>query len=744
MLALAAPASAAQIDIPPPPGSYSFGWYVTVLPNGNFVVQDPSAGDSGEGAIYLYSPAGTLISTLKGSSAGDSVGIEPIVVLPNGNFLVPSYFWSNGSAQRAGAVTWVNGTTGLDGAISPANSLVGSSTDDEVGSDIVVLANGNYVVATWSWDNSGVPHAGAATFGSADGGVHGVVSAANSLVGVSAYDSVGVSVVPLANGNYLVASPFWSNGGIASAGAVTWANGQTGIVGTISAQNSLVGSTADDLLGAYDSEIRVWPLSNGNAVIVSPDWDNGTIVDAGAATWIDGTTGLTGTISDANSLVGASAGDLVGEAGGYFGFTELPGGRYAVLTPDWSSAGTAHVGAITWGDIAVGIRGVVSSSNSLVGSTAQDLLAARIFTLDDGNWVVGSPRWSNGSTLWVGAATWIDAGAPLVGAISTATSLVGTTAYDEVGQLIVALHDGRYVVASPQWHNGDAYSAGAATWIDRDGPRTGNVSAANSLVGPSAGDGVGSDVVVLSNGNYLVSSSSWSRDGVQAAGAVTWARGDTGIAGAVSTLNSLVGDTEYDFVGDEVQPLPSGNAVVSSGAWHGGLGAITWIDGNAGLMGTVSAQNSLVGRAVFEGIGNVTVFNGSGNYLVADPDWNSDGTGDMAGAVVWVDGRTGIVGEISAANALVGAEPLAGLGNTVTTVGNGNAVVTARNSVTLMRGTSASIGTVNGANSALNPYDHGASSFDYDSARDRLVVGWFLDNYVSIFQAESLFKSGFD
>lgn len=743
LLALTVPASAAQIDIPGPPGSLSFGWHVTALPNDNIVVQDPSAGDSGEGAVYLYSPAGTLISTLKGGSPEDSVGYDPVIVLPSGNFLVASSFWNNGNAQRAGAVTWVDGVNGLDGVVSPANSLVGSSTDDQVGDDIVVLANGNYVVATWSWDNGSVLDAGAATFVPADGSVHGAVSAANSLVGVSAYDSVGGNVVALANGNYLIVSSFWSNGELASAGAVTWASGEVGIIGTISAQNSLVGSTAGDSVGASDYWNNTWPLSNGNAVVVSPAWDNGAIVDAGAATWVDGATGLTGTISQTNSLVGGSAGDRIGEAGGYFGFSELPGGHYAVLTPSWSATGASHVGAITWGDTAVGVRGVVSSSNSLVGSAEQDLLAAQVFALRDGNWVVGSPRWSNGGALSAGAATWIDASAPLVGAISPANSLVGTTASDAVGESIVALNDGRYVVASPAWDSGNIVRAGAVTWVDQKGPHSGSVSAANSLVGSSPGDGVGSNVVALSNGNYLVLSSGWNRDGVEQAGAVTWARGDTGIVGPVSTLNSLVGDAQFDYVGDEAVPLSNGNAVAFTAFWHGGLGAVTWINGETGRAETVSAQNSLIGSSISEGIGFVRALNGSGNYLVAAENW-SNGNNDSAGAVAWGNGRSGIAGEISAANALVGTEPSEAVGHTVTTVGNGNAVVTGRDSVTVVRGTSASVGPVSSENSALNHFNRSAASWDYDAERDRLVVGWFQDNYISIFQAETLFKNGFD
>jgi hypothetical protein len=736
---LARPASGIQIDIPPPPGAHTFGWQVTVLPNHNIVIQDPSAGDSFAGAVYLYSPSGTLISTLRGSVSGDSVGYDRIIVLPSGNFLVPSRDWHNGSAQRAGAVTWVNGTTGLEGFVSPANSLVGSSENDQVGSNIVLLANGNYVVASENWTNNGAFQAGAATFVPADGSVHGAVSAANSLVGETAQDYVGAGVVALTNGNYIVVSRYWSNGEILGAGAVTWANGQTGIAGAVSAQNSLVGSTAFDSVGGYDIENRVWALSNGNAVVVSPMWDNGAIADAGASTWIDGTKGLTGPISAANSLVGASASDRVGEeTGNYYGFAELPGGRYAVQTPRWNNEQDRHVGAITWGDIAVGIHGVISSANSLVGATSHDLFAARVFALDDGNWVVGSPQWSNGNVQSVGAATWIDGSAPLVGAITAENSLIGTTGFDEVGTSITALRDGRYVVASPAWHNGDVYQAGAATWVDREGPRNGVVSAANSLVGSTETDSVGSNIVVLTNGNYLVATPQWSRDGVIYVGAVTWARGDTGITGAVSTQNSLVGDSERDRVGSAVHPLSNGNAVVSSTGWHG-LGAATWIDGATGRIDTVSAQNSLVGDVFLEGLGNVVAFNGTGNYLVMNQNWN-----EHAGAVAWGNGHLGLVGEITAANTLVGTGSFGGIGNEITMVGNGNALAPGDASVTLVRGASPTVGPVNSENSALNAFGHRASSFDYDATRDRLVVGWFQDNYVSIFQTETLLEDGFE
>jgi hypothetical protein len=736
LLASIGVAQAHQIDIPAPPGSHGVN-IVAVLPNGNFVAADSSAGDANQGAVYLYSPSATLISTLRGNAPNDAVG--GVIVLPSGDFLVATPTWHNGDVQSAGAVTWVDGTHGLEGVVTAANSLVGSSEYDEVGHTIVVLANGGCVVATPGWRNGTAQQAGAATFVPADGGVHGEVSAANSLVGVSPYDSVGASVVPLTNGNYLVVSQFWTNGDVVSAGAVTWGSGKTGIAGTISAANSLVGTTARDRVGAEQKfYAAVWPLPNGNAVVISPDWDNGTIADAGAATWIDGAAGLAGPLSEANSLVGTTADDHLGAGGLGYGFAVLPGGRYAVISSGWSAPGAAHVGAITWGDAAAGVRGVVSASNSLVGSSARDLTLARVFALSDGNWVVGSPYWSNADVMEVGAATWIDGNAPLVGAISTANSLVGTSPADQVGTSVAALRDGRYVVASPTWNNASVAQAGAVTWVDPASTRVGTVSAANSLVGSTPGDAVGTDVTVLANGNYLVLSPHWINDGATRAGAVTWARGVTGVAGPVSPDNSLVGDAAEDYVGELAVPLANGSAVTLSPLWHGERGAATWIDGETGRSGIVSAANSLIGSAGFQTLSSVVAFDGTGNYLVVDPDWN-----DLLGAVAWGDGRDGLVGEISAANSLVGTSGR-GVARDVVSVANGNVLVAGDASVTLVRGTSPTVGTPSAADSALNPLGHAPGTYVYDAARDRVFVGWRSDDHFSIFQTESLLKDGFD
>src|SRR5258707_13107402 len=110
------------------------------------------------------------------------------------------------------------------------------------------------------------------------------------MVGTNSGD-VGGAVAPLSNGNYVVDSPFWNG----LRGAVTWGNGSTGITGTISDANSLVGSNAYDVVGE-----SVTPLSNGNYLVVSSGWNGGR----GAVTWCNGSTGIKGMVSDGTSLVG--------------------------------------------------------------------------------------------------------------------------------------------------------------------------------------------------------------------------------------------------------------------------------------------------------------------------------------------------------------------------------------------------------------------------------------------------------
>ena len=332
------------LDISGPSGSGQFGYTAGVLNNGNYLVSDPLYDDGATqdvGAVYLYSSNGTLISTLKGSTSGDKVGLY-IRVLTNGNAVVVSPFWDRGPLADAGAVTWINASSGLNGVVSQQNSIVGSSAYDRVGS----------------------------------------LNAGNLL-----------GIVLLSNSNYVVVSPDWDDGSASDVGAVTWASGTSSTGSVVGPSNSLVGTTADDRIGQrflnnggtyIASGLGVRGLLNGNYVVTSPAWDNGSTVDAGAATWCDGTTGRVGAVSQANSLVGTTAIDQVGSNGIF----TLSNGNYTVQSDRWANGNQAYAGASTFVNGSSGSpTGPVSNTNSFVGKAFYQIGSGQIVELSTGNYV---------------------------------------------------------------------------------------------------------------------------------------------------------------------------------------------------------------------------------------------------------------------------------------------------------------------------------------------------------------------
>ncbi len=301
-----------------------------------------------------------------------------------------------------------------------------------------------------------------------------MITSANSLVGNHTYDNVAESITALTNGNYVVCSSSWSNGTITFTGAATWANGAIGLTGVVSSTNSLIGSALTDQVGD-----QCTALTNGNYVVGSKGWNNGT----GAATWGNGLSGVTGVVSSANSLVGDQTGELVG-----YNITALKNGNYVVSDPWWDNGNTKDVGVVTWGNGASGVKGVVSSSNSLVGSQDSDLIGYDIIALNDGNYVVESPSWANGGIGRAGAVTWEKGDISVTGIISPANSLVGSSNTDIIGEMVTPLKDGSYVVWSQYWHSG-ALAVGAVSWGDHAIPLIGPINANNSVLGQAANGG---------------------------------------------------------------------------------------------------------------------------------------------------------------------------------------------------------------------------------------------------------------
>jgi hypothetical protein len=813
--------AAFSFDIPGPPNSGIFGETVTVLPNGNFVVTDPDYPfytnyTEAKGAVYLYNPDGVLISRLAGDRVGNSVGSGGITVLANGNYVVNSPFWDSATTDGVGAVTWCSQATGCNGTVSALNSLVGSSSGDLVGyAGVTALANGNYVVSSSRWRNGSVLWAGAVTWGNGAGGTTGVVSALNSLVGSHANDWVGDAtkggVIALKNGNYLVLDYLWDNGSAVDAGAVAWGNGAGGTAGAVSALNSLVGSTANDNVGDTFWG-RLIELTNSSYVVVSPSWDlDGTHANTGAVTWGSGTAGVSGPISASNSLVGNSANV---SPGAHFEVTVLTNSNYVVTNSYWSPDGTnAAWGAVTWGSGATGVSGQISASNSLVGSAASDNVGSGNFfgdggviALNNGNYVVNSYWWND-----QGAVTWGNGASGVTGPVSISNSLVGTQGASDV----VALANGNYAASSPCWYdktpgsiyvsavtwgNGTTGTTGevstanslvsvdtgnclgtdgglvaltngnyvwinlgiGVTWVNGSHVTTGVVSIANSLVGGEADDEVGGGlygggVKALANGNYVVISPGWDNGGVEDAGAVTWGDGANGTTGLVSALNSLVGSTANDELGSTgsdgaVTVLANGNYVVSAPQWdNGGMvdaGAVAWGNGAGGTIGPLSASNSLVGSTASDRVGNGSFWGDpgvtalpNGSYIVNSPKWAGPAG---QGAVTWGDGTSGLAGAVSASNSLVNTCPVDPYcGSEITAYPDGGASIhlpkwnigSRYGAVSLMAcGPVATVGPVGMSNSVLGRAANGGSSMvsGYVASRPQLIVGRPKDNKVTI------------
>jgi hypothetical protein len=602
---------------------------IIVLGSGHFVVLSPQwdngAADSAGAVTWGNAATGvngvvSAANSLVGNSTGSFVGSHGVTKLVNGNYVVRSPAWRNGTVVGVGAVTWGNGLSGVSGAVTVSNSLIGSTQFDEIGSfdsgflnyGVTALSNGNYVVSSKAWNNGAVIDAGAVTWGNGLSGTSGVVSPVNSLVGSSDDDRVGhFGVTALSNGHYVVASSEWSNGATRRVGASTWGNGTGGTVGAVSPANSLIGSVTDDHVG-----YRTTALNNGHYVVISYAWNHSSVLNTGAVTWVNGSASFSGVVNSENSTIGARTNDQVGRSG----VTALNNGNYVIQSPFWDDGAVQNVGAATWRNGSVNTSGVVSAVNSIVGSSVDDYVSrtdpgvsSGVTALANGNYVVVSSAWDRIPIANAGAVTWCNGSTGLTGIVSSANSLIGSAAGDYIGDLgVIALSNGNYVTVSSSWNNGIEQYVGAVTWGNGVLGTTGFVSESNSLTGTAAYDQIGSSgVTALANGSFVIASSFWRHGSVLQVGAATWSGGSAANSGAISSLNSLIGTTPSDAVGNKgVTPLSDDLYVVRSSGWNNGgiaaAGAITVLSAGANSGAVITAANSIPGLVA--GAGNTLVY----------------------------------------------------------------------------------------------------------------------------------------
>lgn len=789
-----------------PIGSVAFGQNVTILPNGNFVVIDAQASSSGiyhTGAVYLYNGASkTQISVMRGSQAGDEIGSNGITILPDGDFLVSSpkwnlggvidagavtlcsrtsgcpntpsaanslvgsqtndgvgsyyisiinnnfYYiasptWDNGSAANAGAITFCRTEIACTGAISAGNSLVGSSLNDQIGqSSIYTIPNGGLVIANSQWDNSGVVNAGAVRFCSAADSCYGANTPTNSLVGSTSEDRVGGSIAVLSNGDYLVRSSDWSDGLLDNVGAITWCSQAGGCTGNVSFSNSLIGQHANDQIGSG----WIVQLDNGKYVVLSPNWDRGSISDAGAATWCS-SNGCSGYITNTNSLVGSTNGDQVGLKGIHL----INSDKYLILSPKWDYGGTADIGAATWCSNSGGCVDEISPVNSLTGSQAGDGLEMDASSsLDAHTYIVMFPNWDNSSTPNAGAVKWCHNNTGCFGAITTEDSLVGSHANDQVGLFGTEIGGGRYILANYNW-NGTAAGAGAVTICSNPSGCSGVVSSSNSLVGSNAGDHIGAGSFNWNANALIFRNDQWHYGTAANAGALTFCRFDnlSACTGAVSTSNSLIGTHENDMVAYEnFMFLANGNYIAISTHWAG-VGAVTFCNGSSGCTAAVSAGNSLVGNSDEDGVGFRVRELANGNYVITSPYWNFGALND-AGAITFCSGTAGCQGNITTNNSLIGSSSGDELGPWwIETLDNGDYLVQnpfldhggLQNSgnVVWCDGNSGCLGRVANFPRGVNgstAQGGNTMTYAYDPVNQQVVVGRPADNIVTILSAQ--------
>jgi hypothetical protein len=432
-------------------------------------------------------------NSLYGETVGDSVGLEA-TVFPDSSFVIQSYKWHDHN-KTVGAVTFcasVSDARCFGQPVSTTNSLTGYLDGQRVGdSKVITLTDGGYAVGSTYWVKAiGTTQVGAVTYCSVAGGASSctgkVVSETNSLVGTQTRDAVGTDLIALPNGGFVVRSPNWSS----YRGAVTFCNSGPACMGTsVSAANSLVGtSTGVDINGGDQiGSTSVVRMNDGGYLVSSPFWDNGAVDKAGAVTYCP-STGCVGTVVTTTSLVGTHARDQVG-----FGNSIVfANGSYVALSSLWSSSVGAKTYAATFCSSGTACAGqAVTTANSLVGSRAGDtsnLNYLQAYPLSNGGYLVGTWNWSNGSANGAGAVTFCPAGG-CVGIVSATNSLIGTHTNDGIGYDAREVADELYVVPVSTWVSDTVAEVGAIALCSIDTGCLGPMTPANSAIGTAGGDG---------------------------------------------------------------------------------------------------------------------------------------------------------------------------------------------------------------------------------------------------------------
>lgn len=590
------------------------------LPNGNILIVDSyysSEGISRRGRVLLLNPDGSIRATLLGAGVEDQIGSGGATVLSNGNVVVQSPLVDS-AVLDSGAVTWMSGAATGTRVVSPSTSVVGTTAGARIGVLMLSLESGDYIVADIAGGRL-IKFSGDMPFAGAIGAFAGVTSSVTDLVDVSA--------LSLPNGDIVLTMPKFRGG----TGAVSrWASAN--FQGEVSEATAMIGRRTGDLVGSGGVTV----LNNGNFVICSPNVSaSGSMLNAGAATFVTANGTLTGNISADNSLIGANADDHVCSGG----IVKLrDSANYVVVSPDFQMSG-ARSGAATWARGTAGLTGIVSPTNSLVGVSRAGTFAVNnlsVVPLATGNYAVmfsGTGATLQDDPLTGGPVLLGSRDAGISGRPTSANAVFVRDASRETDALY-ALSGGGFAVYR------EMFTAEYAAIHSYDG-RTltpGEALSSSALLIRRPGS-----VVPLSNGTFAVISSV----GFPSSDSWITRRSDASTASLIAgSENSVLAPTSSI----SVVALPNASAVVKAPFYDSGRGLWSWLPTTT-WTGTIDRSNAVIGTDVTHSLGSDEIIPFSDGSFLAVARANS-------GAVCEYSGNGPISGGVNPAYCFIGTIPL--------------------------------------------------------------------------------------
>ena len=374
-------------------------------------------------------------------------------------------------------------------------------------------------------------------------------------------------------------------------------------------------------LDSFNYPISVKALGNNNFVLYSPYQDENGVSNAGSVRLINGNTG--------EQIGPALAGDVEDDRLGDPGITVLGNNNFVVASYLDDEGGVVDAGSVR---LISGSTGVQIGA-ALVGDTAGDVVGfGSVRALGNDNYVVSSSRDDENGVIDAGAVRLMNGS---TGGQIGAT-LAGDLPSDHLGSSgTIALSNNNYVVPSEDDDEGGITDAGSVRLIN--GSTGTQIGAA--LTGTTVGELLGQNSIIAlgNNNNYVVASVNDDR------GSVRLMNGSTG----AQIGTKLTGYASYDnYVSDKKRPdgltaLGNSNYVVASTYDSvGGIqrsGSVRLVSGTTGLqIGTTLAGDE---DSDHVGGGSVTSLENS-NYVVVSPIENTGGIAN-AGTVRLMNGSSG-------------------------------------------------------------------------------------------------------